>query len=99
MQVREHIGFAWGENIDSFSSKFDVIIGNDLMIYVKQHQNQVKTISEFLFRNPVGNRVFLSWGRKPSKEDQKLYFEMLEKAGLSFEHLGHRILRIKVKLL
>jgi hypothetical protein len=72
MEVAQHFGFAWGEEMN-FVDSFNVIIGNDLMIYVKQHQNQVRTLKEFLFRNPRHNLVFLSWGRKPSKEVYLFY--------------------------
>nr|GMD44955.1 protein N-terminal and lysine N-methyltransferase efm7-like isoform X1 [Ipomoea batatas] len=111
-----HIRHTWGEAFPIPDPHWDLIIASDILLYVKQYPNLIKTLS-FLLRaytpniSQADSRGFeqqdssalpqpaflMSWRRRIGKEDESLFFDGCEKAGLKVNHLGSRVYCIKPK--
>ncbi|KAJ3670657.1 hypothetical protein LUZ60_008083 [Juncus effusus] len=108
-----HIRHTWGEPFPTSEPDWDLIIASDILLYVKQYANLVKTLSFLLGaykpRHKESNMrkrsicipgkqvelqmpIFLmSWRRRIGKEDEQLFFNSCERAGLASIHIGSRI--------
>ncbi|XP_019257224.1 PREDICTED: protein-lysine methyltransferase METTL21C isoform X2 [Nicotiana attenuata] len=103
-----HIRHSWGDVFPIADPDWDLIIASDILLYVKQYENLVKTLC-FLLKSykpkvnetdmcPLPRPAFLmSWRRRIGKEDESLFFTGCEKAGLEVNHLGSRVYCIKLK--
>ncbi|XP_049400366.1 uncharacterized protein LOC125864410 isoform X2 [Solanum stenotomum] len=106
--ILPHIRHSWGDVFPVADPDWDLIIASDILLYVKQYENLVKTLC-FLLKsykpkvNETGSgtseeKAFLmSWRRRIGKEDESLFFTGCEKAGLEVNHLGSRVYCIKPK--
>ncbi|KAL5550117.1 hypothetical protein UlMin_000293 [Ulmus minor] len=115
--VLPHIKHTWGENFPFIDPGWDLIIASDILLYVKQYPNLIKTLS-FLLKSykpkdwnslpqikqeqndgeciGLPQPVFLmSWRRRIGKEDESLFFNGCEDAGLDVKHIGSRVYCIK----
>ncbi|PSS34665.1 Protein N-methyltransferase [Actinidia chinensis var. chinensis] len=115
--VLPHIKHSWGDAFPSADPDWDLIIASDILLYVKQYANLIKTLS-FLLKSykPKVSKAFsamnsehngdtclalpypaflMSWRRRIGKEDESLFFNGCENAGLQVQHLGSRVYCIK----
>ncbi|XP_027335876.1 EEF1A lysine methyltransferase 3 isoform X2 [Abrus precatorius] len=104
-----HIKHTWGDKFPNSDPDWDLIIASDILLYVKQYANLIKTISFLLnFYKPrdkkaifpTGNdendvlpwpAFLMSWRRRIGKEDELLFFNGCEEAGLKVKHIGSRV--------
>ncbi|KAI4328728.1 hypothetical protein L6164_021061 [Bauhinia variegata] len=116
--VLPHIKHTWGENFPNSDPDWDLIIASDILLYVKQYANLIKTISFLLkFYKPRDSKAvspanndengghealvlprpafLMSWRRRIGKEDESVFFNGCENAGLEVHHLGSRVYCIK----
>ncbi|KAL9267379.1 Histone-arginine methyltransferase METTL23-like protein [Drosera capensis] len=110
-----HIKHTWGETFPNSQPKWDVIIASDILLYVKQYPNLIRTL-RFLLKSSTSKLsmadsppstgentgvhcpIFLmSWRRRIGKEDETLFFQGCNDAGLEVQHLGSRVYCIKPK--
>lgn len=94
--VFPHIPLKWGDPIDEITENFDIIIGSDLMLYKAQYKNLLKTIKDFLCRNPSKNRAIISWGRKITKESEQNFFQIASELDLLHDHIIKKIFRFRM---
>ncbi|GAB2235682.1 hypothetical protein Droror1_Dr00026117 [Drosera rotundifolia] len=110
-----HIRHTWGETFPNSQPDWDLIIASDILLYVKQYPNLIRTICFLLesftskphvdtslsgrgANSGVPCPVFLmSWRRRIGKEDETLFFQGCNDAGLEVQHLGSRVYCIKPK--
>ncbi|CAN8237609.1 unnamed protein product [Cochlearia groenlandica] len=105
-----HLKHTWGDAFPISEPDWDLIIASDILLYVKQYPNLIKTLT-FLLKAykpkdttndiivgaedtglPQMMPVFLmSWRRRIGKEDESLFFNGCEEAGLEVKHLGNRV--------
>ncbi|XP_026417044.1 uncharacterized protein LOC113312509 [Papaver somniferum] len=99
-----HIRHTWGETFPTSDPDWDLVIASDILLYVKQYPNLIKTLS-FLLKlykpslsspqdtlNGFPCPAFLmSWRRRIGKEDEALFFTGCKDAGLAVEHVGSRV--------
>ncbi|CAN6472664.1 unnamed protein product [Victoria cruziana] len=105
LPVLPHIRHSWGNKFPCEEPNWDLIIANDILLYVKQYPNLVKTVS-FLLKSyklkgddmasgtevqPPKPSFLMSWKRRIGREDESLFFSGCEACGLRVEHLGSRI--------
>ncbi|XP_031740763.1 protein N-terminal and lysine N-methyltransferase EFM7 isoform X2 [Cucumis sativus] len=106
-----HVKHTWGDSFPISDPDWDLVIASDILLYVKQYPNLIKTLSYLLKRNyskttslsaigndgaPMAKPMFLmSWRRRIGKEDELLFFNGCENAGLEVKHLGSRVYCIK----
>lgn len=103
--VIPHIKHSWGDTFPNPNPDWDLIIASDILLYVKQYSNLIKTLC-FLLNSykprealtapqetqEVPRPAFLmSWRRRIGKEDELLFFTGCENAGLHVKHLGSRV--------
>ncbi|KAL7265542.1 hypothetical protein ACSBR1_003342 [Camellia fascicularis] len=115
--VLPHIKHSWGDAFPSADPDWDLVIASDILLYVKQYANLIKTLSFLLksykarldelvsLRNNEQNgetclglpcpAFLMSWRRRIGKEDESLFFNGCENAGLEVQHLGSRVYCIK----
>jgi len=116
--VLPHVKHSWGDAFPSAEPDWDLVIASDILLYVKQYANLIKTLS-FLLKSfkPKANEAdskmineqnggkclglpypafLMSWRRRIGKEDESLFFNGCEKAGLEVQHLGSRVYCIKL---
>ncbi|XP_021744781.1 protein N-terminal and lysine N-methyltransferase EFM7 [Chenopodium quinoa] len=108
-----HVKHTWGDSFSNANSNWDLIIASDILLYVKQYPNLIKTLS-FLLKvyQPKGNMNMLpqnkqdglpypaflmSWRRRIGKDDETLFFKGCEDAGMEVQHLGSRVYCITSK--
>ncbi|CAA7061837.1 unnamed protein product [Microthlaspi erraticum] len=111
-----HIKHTWGDAFPVAEPDWDLIIASDILLYVKQYPNLIKSLT-FLLKtykrkdtnaiapteckpNGTGlpSPVFLmSWRRRIGKDDESLFFNGCEEAGLEVKHLGNRVYCINLK--
>ncbi|GAB2272452.1 hypothetical protein Dimus_007278 [Dionaea muscipula] len=102
-----HIKHTWGDIFPNSQSDWDLIIASDILLYVKQYPNLIRTIS-FLLKSfkAISPRteensglpcpaLLMSWRRRIGKEDEALFFQGCEDDGLEAQHLGSRVYCIK----
>ncbi|KAG5550538.1 hypothetical protein RHGRI_015484 [Rhododendron griersonianum] len=115
--VLPHLKHSWGDAFPSAEPDWDLVIASDILLYVKQYANLIKTLS-FLLKSykPKANEAdskmiseqngdkclglpypafLMSWRRRIGKEDESLFFNGCENAGLEVQHLGSRVYCIK----
>ncbi|XP_058214507.1 uncharacterized protein LOC131325989 [Rhododendron vialii] len=115
--VLPHVKHSWGDAFPSAEPDWDLVIASDILLYVKQYANLIKTLS-FLLKSykPKANEAdskmineqngdkwlglsypafLMSWRRRIGKEDESLFFNGCENAGLEVQHLGSRVYCIK----
>lgn len=103
-----HIRHSWGDIFPTHSPDWDLVIASDILLYVKQYPNLIKTLC-FLLNSykpkaseevssdscPLPRPVFLmSWRRRIGKDEESLFFDGCDKAGLEVQHLGSRVYSI-----
>ncbi|KAF7142907.1 hypothetical protein RHSIM_Rhsim05G0214800 [Rhododendron simsii] len=115
--VLPHVKHSWGDAFPSAVPNWDLVIASDILLYVKQYANLIKTLS-FLLKSfkPKASEAdskmiseqnedkclglpypafLMSWRRRIGKEDESLFFNGCENAGLEVQHLGSRVYCIK----
>ncbi|CAH2074609.1 unnamed protein product [Thlaspi arvense] len=98
-----HVKHTWGDEFPISEPDWDLIIASDILLYVKQYPNLIKTkrylnITLFLPVTGLPLPVFLmSWRRRIGKDDESLFFNGCEDAGLEVKHLGNRVYCIKLR--
>ncbi|KDP24455.1 hypothetical protein JCGZ_25019 [Jatropha curcas] len=110
-----HIKHSWGDTFPVADPDWDLIIASDILLYVKQYSNLIKTLSFLLNSYKPKNDTaiianeqsggtclgmprpafLMSWRRRIGKEDESLFFNGCEVAGLEVKHLGSRVYCIK----
>ncbi|KAM7463966.1 hypothetical protein LguiA_032087 [Lonicera macranthoides] len=105
--VLPHIKHSWGDVFPTAVPDWDLIIASDILLYVKQYQNLIKTLC-FLLNSYKPRKIkavsaadacrvvprpafLMSWRRRIGKEDESLFFSGCESAGLQVQHLGSRV--------
>ncbi|CAI9287377.1 unnamed protein product [Lactuca saligna] len=103
--VLPHIKHSWGDPFPNPHPEWDLIIASDILLYVKQYANLIKTLC-FLLNSykpretvavsheakGVAQPAFLmSWRRRIGKEEESLFFTGCETAGLQVQHLASRV--------
>ncbi|XP_010262854.1 PREDICTED: protein N-methyltransferase NNT1 isoform X1 [Nelumbo nucifera] len=113
-----HIRHTWGDAFPSTDPDWDLVIASDILLYVKQYPNLIKTLS-FLLKSykpkdeqaipriqdnqpGIDRRLhwpafLMSWRRRIGKEDEALFFNGCEDAGLVVEHVGSRVYCISLR--
>ncbi|KAL4587159.1 hypothetical protein LXL04_000025 [Taraxacum kok-saghyz] len=106
--VLPHIKHSWGDPFPNPHPEWDLIIASDILLYVKQYANLIKTLC-FLLNSykpretialpheaqGLARPAFLmSWRRRIGKEEESLFFNGCETAGLKVQHLGSRVYSI-----
>ncbi|KAF9593528.1 hypothetical protein IFM89_024021 [Coptis chinensis] len=110
--VLPHIRHSWGDNFQITDPDWDLVIASDILLYVKQYPNLIKTLS-FLLKSykikdkkpgSTGSDVqlpwpafLMSWRRRIGKDDDALFFTGCKDAGFVVEHLGSRVYCISLK--
>ncbi|XP_071720467.1 uncharacterized protein [Rutidosis leptorrhynchoides] len=105
--VLPHIKHSWGDPFPNPHSEWDLIIASDILLYVKQYPNLIKTLCFLLNSYKPQNTAthesqdthselprpafLMSWRRRIGKEDESLFFTGCETAGLQVQHLGSRV--------
>ncbi|KAL8093042.1 hypothetical protein AgCh_035068 [Apium graveolens] len=114
--VLPHIKHSWGDAFPTAYSDWDLVIASDILLYVKQYNNLIKTLS-FLLKTRTSNldepiqrrngtenggypgvacsAFLMSWRRRIGKEEESIFFNGCENAGLGVQHLGSRVYCIK----
>ncbi|KAI5584543.1 hypothetical protein POPTR_006G100100v4 [Populus trichocarpa] len=118
--VLPHIRHSWGDTFPAADPDWDLVIASDILLYVKQYPNLIKTLSFLLKSYKLKNdragsimeneqnggthniglprpAFLMSWRRRIGKEDESLFFDGCESAGLQVEHLGSRVYCITPK--
>ncbi|XP_057520013.1 protein N-terminal and lysine N-methyltransferase EFM7 isoform X1 [Amaranthus tricolor] len=102
-----HVKHTWGDDFSNVNPIWNLVIASDILLYVKQYPNLIKTIS-FLLKSyqPKENMLaphneqddvlpdpafLMSWRRRIGKDDEALFFKGCEEAGLQAKHLGSRV--------
>ncbi|XP_002968461.2 methyltransferase-like protein 23 [Selaginella moellendorffii] len=97
-----HIRHTWGERFPADAPAWELVIASDILLYVKQYPNLVKTL-KFLLASDRDSRKLplsrkpcfvMSWRRRIPKEDEALFFADCGNAGFQVEDLGSRVYRI-----
>ncbi|XP_043698404.1 protein-lysine methyltransferase METTL21C isoform X1 [Telopea speciosissima] len=101
--VLPHIRHTWGDTFPKAEPDWDLVIASDILLYVKQYPNLIKSLS-FLLKSykPKDEKAgidlalpqpafLMSWKRRIGKEDEELFFTGCENAGLAAEHVGSRV--------
>ncbi|KAH8505977.1 hypothetical protein H0E87_012987 [Populus deltoides] len=111
---------SWGDTFPAADPDWDLVIASDILLYVKQYPNLIKTLSFLLKSYKLKNdragsimeneqnggthniglprpAFLMSWRRRIGKEDESLFFDGCESAGLQVEHLGSRVYCITPK--
>ncbi|XP_042491532.1 EEF1A lysine methyltransferase 3 isoform X2 [Macadamia integrifolia] len=101
--VLPHIRYTWGDKFPKTEPDWDLVIASDILLYVKQYPNLIKTLS-FLLNSykPKDEKAeidlslpqptfLMSWRRRIGKEDEELFFNGCENAGLAVKHVGSRV--------
>ncbi|KAI3993439.1 hypothetical protein MKX01_002452 [Papaver californicum] len=104
-----HIRHSWGDAFPASDPDWDLVIASDILLYVKQYPNLIKTLSFLLKSYKVKDNklslsipqdasngfpcpaFLMSWRRRIGREDEALFFNGCEDAGLSVEHVGSRV--------
>ncbi|XP_065862824.1 protein N-terminal and lysine N-methyltransferase EFM7-like isoform X2 [Euphorbia lathyris] len=115
--VLPHIKHSWGDTFPTADPDWDLVIASDILLYVKQYANLIKSLS-FLLKSYKPNNAklvpasegnggtcmelprpafLMSWRRRIGKEDESMFFNGCEIAGLEVEHLGSRVYCIKCR--
>ncbi|XP_027069459.1 uncharacterized protein [Coffea arabica] len=108
--VLPHIKHSWGEIFPITNPDWNLVIASDILLYVKQYPNLIKTLSFLLksYKPQASEEVsqksqsndacllprpafFMSWRRRIRKEDESLFFNGCDEAGLEVQHLGTRV--------
>ena len=89
MEVLPHIPHTWGNPFPM--EHFDLVVASDILIYVKQYSNLIKTLKQLCLR---GSIVWLSNRRRINTE--KLFLEMCSEEGLSTQEIGPKVFEIKL---
>lgn len=108
--VLPHIKHSWGDTFPTTEPDWDIVIASDILLYVKQYTNLIKTIC-FLLKSykpknnklvgPIGDVTYpwptflMSWRRRIGKDEESLFFCGCEDAGLEVQHLGSRVYCVK----
>ncbi|KAE9447640.1 hypothetical protein C3L33_20471, partial [Rhododendron williamsianum] len=113
--VLPHVKHSWGDAFSSAEPDWDLVIASDILLYVKQYANLIKTLS-FLLKSykPKANEadskmiseqngvlgtalssISNELETQIGKEDESLFFNGCENAGLEVQHLGSRVYCIK----
>ncbi|EPS62816.1 hypothetical protein M569_11970, partial [Genlisea aurea] len=113
--VIPHIRHSWGDAFPISDPKWNLIIASDILLYVKQYGNLIKSLS-FLLKSyqpetkghfaedQNGNNIIvslvtaaflMSWRRRIGREEESIFFDGCEEAGLKVRHLGCRVYRIE----
>lgn len=109
-----HIKHSWGDTFSCSDPEWDLVIASDVLLYVKQYTNLIKTLcfllksykprvtdESILEKNEGDSGVLcppaflMSWRRRIGKEDESIFFNGCENAGLRVLHLGARVYCIK----
>ncbi|KAL9230705.1 hypothetical protein vseg_006021 [Gypsophila vaccaria] len=107
LPVLPHVKHTWGDPFINSNANWDLVIASDILLYVKQYPNLIKTLS-FLLNNyqadgclktPQNKQdgrlpypaFLMSWRRRICKDDESLFFNGCEAAGLEVKHLGTRV--------
>ncbi|KAF6147056.1 hypothetical protein GIB67_036775 [Kingdonia uniflora] len=112
LPVLPHVRHSWGDTFPTMDPNWDLVVASDILLYVKQYPNLIKTLSFLLklykmdnttYRGNTGQCVTLpwpaflmSWRRRIGKEDEDLFFSGCENAGLVVEHVGSRVYSISL---
>lgn len=100
--VLPHIKHSWGDPFPNPNPEWDLIIASDILLYVKQYPNLIKTLC-FLLNSYKPQEALtatqelplpaflMSWRRRIGKEEESLFFTGCENAGLQVQHLGSRV--------
>jgi len=87
-----HVRHTWGTGFPDSAGAFDIVIASDILLYVKEYSNLVKTLEELLSRK-ASCWFLMGWKRRIS--DEALFFQLLEDRGFSSEMVGSRIYKIQ----
>eukprot|EP00897_Mesotaenium_endlicherianum_P002290 jgi/Mesen1/2089/ME000151S01352 len=101
----------WGEPFPESRPDWDLIIASDILLYVKQYPNLVKSLC-FLLKsytpgggpaggNPAGGSLprpcfLMSWRRRIPKADEAVFFDGCRQAGLLVQDLGSKVYLISL---
>ncbi|XP_051114230.1 protein N-terminal and lysine N-methyltransferase EFM7 isoform X2 [Andrographis paniculata] len=98
-----HIRHSWGDIFPISHPEWDLIIASDILLYVKQYGNLIKSLS-FLLKSSktkasggTGAAFLMSWRRRIGKEEESIFFSGCEEAGLQVEHIGSRVYCIRAR--
>ncbi|PIA59401.1 hypothetical protein AQUCO_00400346v1 [Aquilegia coerulea] len=99
--VLPHIRHSWGDKFPTSDPDWDLVIASDILLYVKQYPNLIKTLSYLLKSYKIRDKktdvqvpwpaFLMSWRRRIGKDDEALFFSGCEDAGFVVEHLGSRV--------
>ncbi|KAI5663488.1 hypothetical protein M9H77_22811 [Catharanthus roseus] len=108
--ILPHIRHSWGDDFPTHNPDWDLVIASDILLYVKQYSNLIKTLSFLLnsYKPKAREEVpytagendscllprpafLMSWRRRIGKEDESLFFDGCDNAGLEVQHLGSRV--------
>ncbi|KAK9699134.1 hypothetical protein RND81_08G155400 [Saponaria officinalis] len=106
--VLPHVKHTWGDPFINSNGNWDLVIASDILLYVKQYPNLIKTLSFLLntyqpnntVKSPIQNNqdcglpypaFLMSWRRRIGKDDESLFFDGCQAAGLEVKHLGTRV--------
>ncbi|KAI3788663.1 hypothetical protein L2E82_01436 [Cichorium intybus] len=106
--VFPHIKHSWGDPFPNPNPEWDLIIASDILLYVKQYPNLIKTLCFLLNSYKPQEAIteaqelplpafLMSWKRRIGKEEESLFFTGCENAGLQVQHLGSRVYCITPK--
>ncbi|OWM81730.1 hypothetical protein CDL15_Pgr007768 [Punica granatum] len=114
---------SWGDTFPEADPDWDLIIASDILLYVKQYPNLIKTLcfllksykprnkesaasEDFLKLYHAGSILSLprptflmSWRRRIGKEEESLFFNGCEEAGLVVKHIVSRVYCVSLKKL
>ncbi|KAK8960516.1 hypothetical protein KSP40_PGU017633 [Platanthera guangdongensis] len=112
VKLLPHVRHTWGEPFPISDPNWDLIIASDILLYVKQYPNLIKTLS-FLLKSykqtnartyyageilELSQPVFLmSWRRRIGGEEAH-FFSGCEHDGLSVKHIGSRVYCISPRI-
>ncbi|KAK9153511.1 hypothetical protein Sjap_000991 [Stephania japonica] len=109
LPVLPHIRHSWGEMFPVTEPDWDLVIASDILLYVKQYPNLIKTLSFLLKTYKMKDKIagegdglpwpafLMSWRRRIGKEDEELFFSGCKDSGLSVSHFGSRIYCISLE--
>lgn len=102
-----HVKHTWGDAFPNVNSYWDLVIASDILLYVKQYPNLIKTLFFLLksyqtkgnIKSPQNEQdgglpcpaFLMSWRRRIGKDDETLFFKGCENAGMEVQHLGSRV--------
>ncbi|XP_074281072.1 protein N-terminal and lysine N-methyltransferase efm7 [Silene latifolia] len=105
--VLPHVKHTWGDPFTNSTSNWDLVIASDILLYVKQYPNLIKTLSFLLNAYQPNSNLktspnkqdlglpfpafIMSWRRRIGKDDESLFFNGCQAAGLEVKHLGARV--------